>query len=142
MVSPNLIKKYYCKINDKNYGPMTLEQLKGLAIQGQLQISDKVSLTFPTEEWMQASSISALNEIFKSQDYSVVAVDVDNAVINNEGNQGGFSQGVNLRLLEKNSIEIVELLSNIYGWMNFYFYGGMVVAFFMILGIVLSSKGR
>ena len=121
---------------------MTLEQLKGLAIQGQLQISDKVSLTFPTEEWMQASSISALNGIFKSQDYSVVAVDVDNAFINNEGNQGGFSQGVNLRLLEKNSIEIVELLSNIYGWMNFYFYAGMVVAFFMILGMVLSSKGR
>lgn len=83
MVSPNLFKKYYCKINGKNYGPLTLEELKGLAIQGQLQISDKVSLTFPTKEWMQASSISALNEIFKSQDYSVVAVDAFDGFANN-----------------------------------------------------------
>jgi hypothetical protein len=31
---------------------------------------------------------------------------------NNEGSQGGFSQGVNLDLLEQNSIEIYKLLKN------------------------------
>lgn len=83
MVSPNLFKKYYCKIKGKNYGPLTLEELKDLAIQGQLQISDKVSLTFPTKEWMQASSIFALKEIFESQSYSVVAVDAFDGFANN-----------------------------------------------------------
>ncbi len=67
MASSNLFKKYYCKINGKSYGPMTLEQLKNLAIQGQLQSSDKVSLTFPAKEWLEAGSISALIEIFKTQ---------------------------------------------------------------------------
>ena len=142
MVSPNLFKKYYCKIKGKNFGPLTLEELKNLAIQGQLQISDKVSLTFLTQEWLQASSISALNEIFKSQDYSVVAVDVDNAVINNEGNQGGFSQGENLRLLEKNPIEIYKLLKNsnelleaIKGWVTFM---GIVLVIYIFLSIFLA----
>ena len=142
MVSPNLFKKYYCKIKGKNFGPLTLEELKNLAIQGQLQISDKVSLTFPTKEWLQASSIAALNEIFKSQDYSVVTVDAFDGFANNEGNQSGFTQGVNLGLLEKNSTEIVKLLRNIYGWMNFYFYAGMVVAFITILAALANNKGR
>ena len=142
MVSPNLFKKYYCKIKGKNFGPLTLEELKNLAIQGQLQGSDKVSLTFPTKEWLQASSISVLNEIFKSQDYSVVTVDAFDGFANNEGNQSGFTQGVNLGLLEKNSTEIVKLLRNIYGWMNFYFYTGMVVAFITILAALANNKGR
>jgi hypothetical protein len=138
MVSPNLFKKYYCKIKGKNFGPLTLEELKNLAIQGQLQISDKVSLTFPAQEWLYASSIPDLNDIFKFQNYNAV----DDAVANNEGYQGGFAQGVNLRLLEKNSIEIVKLLRNIYGWMNFYFYAGMVVAFITILAALANNKGR
>ena len=138
MVSPNLFKKYYCKIKGKNFGPLTLEELKNLAIQGQLQISDKVSLTFPAQEWLYASSIPDLNGIFKFQNYNAV----DDAVANNEGYQGGFAQGVNLRLLEKNSIEIVKLLRNIYGWMNFYFYAGMVVAFITILAALANNKGR
>ena len=117
---------------------MTLEELKNLAIQGQLQISDKVSLTFPTQEWFYASSIPDLNDIFKFQNYNAV----DDAVANNEGYQGGFAQGVNLRLLEKNSIEIVKLLRNIYGWMNFYFFAGMVVAFITILAALANNKGR
>jgi len=131
-----MAKNYYCKIKGKNFGPMTLEELKNLAIQGQLQISDKVSLTFPAQEWLYASSIPDLNDIFKFQNYNAV----DDAVANDEGNQGGFSQGVNLRLLEKNSIEIVKLLRNIYGWMNFYFYAGMVVAFFSILAALVNMK--
>lgn len=142
MVSPNLFKKYYCKIKGKNYGPLTLEELKGLAIQGQLQISDKVSLTFPTKEWLQASSIAALNEIFKSQDYSVVAVDAFDGFANNEGNQSGFTQGVNLGLLEKNSIEIFELLKNINelleaikGWVTFM---GIVLVIYIICSIILA----
>lgn len=134
MVSPNLFKKYYCKIKGKNFGPLTLEELKNFAIQGQLQISDKVSPTFPTQEWLYASSIPDLNDIFKFQNYNAV----DDAVGNNEGYQGGFSQEVNLGLLEKNSIEIVKLLRNIYGWMNFYFYAGMVVAFFSILSAIVN----
>lgn len=133
MVSPNLFKKYYCKIKGKNFGPLTLEELKNFAIQGQLQISDKVSLTFPTHEWLYASSIPDLNDIFKFQNYNAV----DDAVANNDGYQGGFTQ-VNLGLLEKNSIEIVKLLRNIYGWMNFYFYAGMVVAFFSILNAIVN----
>ena len=84
MVSPNLFKKYYCNIKGKNYGPLTLEELKDLAIQGQLQISDKVSLTFPTKEWLQAGSISALNDIFKSQNYSVAAIDTNDGFTNNK----------------------------------------------------------
>ena len=133
-----MAKDYYCKIKNKNFGPMTLEELKSLAIQGQLQISDKVSLTFPAQEWLYASSIPDLNGIFKFQNYNAV----DDAVANNEGYQGGFAQGVNLRLLEKNSIEIVKLLRNIYGWMNFYFYAGMVVAFITILAALANNKGR
>ena len=133
-----MAKNYYCKIKGKNFGPLTLEELKNLAIQGQLQISDKVSLTFPAQEWLYASSIPDLNDIFKFQNYNAV----DDAVANNEGYQGGFAQGVNLRLLEKNSIEIVKLLRNIYGWMNFYFYAGMVVAFVTILAALVNNKGR
>ena len=133
-----MAKNYYCKIKGKNFGPLTLEELKNLAIQGQLQISDKVSLTFPAQEWLYASSIPDLNDIFKFQNYNAV----DDAVANNEGYQGGFAQGVNLRLLEKNSIEIVKLLRNIYGWMNFYFYAGMVVAFITILAALANNKGR
>ena len=133
-----MAKNYYCKIKGKNFGPLTLEELKNLAIQGQLQISDKVSLTFPAQEWLYASSIPDLNGIFKFQNYNAV----DDAVANNEGYQGGFAQGVNLRLLEKNSIEIVKLLRNIYGWMNFYFYAGMVVAFITILAALENNKGR
>jgi len=139
MVSPNLFKKYYCKIKGKNYGPLTLEELKDLAIQGQLQISDKVSLTFPTKEWLQASSISALNEIFKSQDYSVVAVDAFDGFANNEGNQSGFTQGVNLGLLEKNSIEIVKLLKNINGWISFFSTFVILLIFLFIIGFVFNG---
>lgn len=116
-----------------------MEELKGLAIQGQLQISDKVSLTFPTNEWLQASSISALNEIFKSQDYSVVAVDAFDGFANNEGNQSGFTQGVNFGLLEKNSIEIVKLLKNINGWISFFSTFVILLIFLFIIGFVLSG---
>ena len=134
MVSPNLFKKYYCKIKGKNFGPLTLEELKNLAIQGQLQISDKVSLTFPTKEWLYASSIPDLNDIFKFQNY--------NAVANNEGNQGGFSKGVNIDLLEQNSIEIYKLLKNsnvlleaIKGWVTFM---GIVLVIYIFLSIFLA----
>ena len=127
MVSPNLFKKYYCKIKGKNFGPLTLEELKNLAIQGQLQISDKVSLTFPTKEWLYASSIPDLNDIFKFQNY--------NAVANDEGNQGGFSQGVNLGLLEKNSIEVVRLLRVIKKWVTFM---GVVLVIYIICSIILA----
>jgi len=127
MVSPNLFKKYYCKIKGKNFGPLTLEELKNLAIQGQLQISDKVSLTFPTQEWLYASSIPDLNDIFKFQNY--------NAVANNEGNQGGFAQGVNLGLLEKNSIEVVRLLRVIKKWVTFM---GVVLVIYIICSIILA----
>ena len=134
MVSPNLFKKYYCKIKGKNFGPLTLEELKSLAIQGQLQISDKVSLTFPTKEWLYASSIPDLNDIFKFQNY--------NAVANNEGNQGGFSKGVNIDLLEQNSIEIYKLLKNsnvlleaIKGWVTFM---GIVLVIYIFLSIFLA----
>ena len=134
MVSPNLFKKYYCKIKGKNFGPLTLEELKNLAIQGQLQISDKVSLTFPAQEWLYASSIPDLNDIFKFQNY--------NAVANNEGNQGGFSKGVNIDLLEQNSIEIYKLLKNsnvlleaIKGWVTFM---GIVLVIYIFLSIFLA----
>ena len=113
---------------------MTLEELKSLAIQGQLQISDKVSLTFPTKEWLYASSIPDLNDIFKFQNY--------NAVANNEGNQGGFSKGVNIDLLEQNSIEIYKLLKNsnvlleaIKGWVTFM---GIVLVIYIFLSIFLA----
>ena len=129
-----MAKDYYCKIKNKNFGPMTLEELKSLAIQGQLQISDKVSLTFPTKEWLYASSIPDLNDIFKFQNY--------NAVANNEGNQGGFSKGVNIDLLEQNSIEIYKLLKNsnvlleaIKGWVTFM---GIVLVIYIFLSIFLA----
>ena len=129
-----MAKDYYCKIKNKNFGPMTLEELKSLAIQGQLQISDKVSLTFPTKEWLYASSIPDLNDIFKFQNY--------NAVANNEGNQGGFSKGVNLDMLEQNSIEIYKLLKNsnvlleaIKGWVTFM---GIVLVIYIFLSIFLA----
>ena len=122
-----MAKTYYCKIKDKTFGPMTLEQLKNLAIQGQLQISDKVSLTFPSQEWLYASSIPDLNDIFKFQNY--------NAVANDEGNQGGFSQGVNLGLLEKNSIEVVRLLRVIKKWVTFM---GVVLVIYIICSIILA----
>ena len=129
-----MAKTYYCKIKDKTFGPMTLEQLKNLAIQGQLQISDKVSLTFPSQEWLYASSIPDLNDIFKFQNY--------NAVANNEGNQGGFSKGVNIDLLEQNSIEIYKLLKNsnvlleaIKGWVTFM---GIVLVIYIFLSIFLA----
>ena len=129
-----MAKDYYCKIKNKNFGPMTLEELKSLAIQGQLQISDKVSLTFPTKEWLYASSIPDLNDIFKFQNY--------NAVANNEGNQGGFSNGVNIDLLEQNSIEIYKLLKNsnvlleaIKGWVTFM---GIVLVIYIFLSIFLA----
>ena len=122
-----MAKDYYCKIKNKNFGPMTLEELKSLAIQGQLQISDKVSLTFPTKEWLYASSIPDLNDIFKFQNY--------NAVANDEGNQGGFSQGVNLGLLEKNSIEVVRLLRVIKKWVTFM---GVVLVIYIICSIILA----
>jgi phage shock protein PspC (stress-responsive transcriptional regulator) len=122
-----MAKTYYCKIKDKTFGPMNLEQLKNLAIQGQLQISDKVSLTFPSQEWLYASSIADLNDIFKFQNY--------NAVANDEGNQGGFSQGVNLGLLEKNSIEVVRLLRVIKKWVTFM---GVVLVIYIICSIILG----
>jgi len=166
-----MTKNYYCKIKDKTYGPMTLEQLKNLAIQGKLKPSDKVSLTFPIKDGLEAGSIFDINEICKTPvdnsnseafiseetqyaDFSFVDVDeykkrFVKRMPNNEGSQGRFSQGVNLDLLEQNSIEIYkllknsnELLKNIYGWMNFYFYAGMVVAFVTILAALVNNKGR
>lgn len=133
MVSPNLFKKYYCKIKGKNFGPLTLEELKNFAIQGQLQISDKVSLTFPTQEWLYASSIPDLNDIFKFQNYNAV----DDAVANDEGNQGGFSQEANLGLLAKNSIETVRLLEAIKGWVTFM---GIVLMIYILISIFLALK--
>lgn len=115
-----MAKTYYCKIKGKNYGPLTLEELKGLAIQGQLQISDKVSLTFPTKEWLQASSIAALNEIFKTY---------------NEETRSEFSQEANLGLLAKNSIETVRLLEAIKGWVTFM---GVVLVIYIICSIILA----
>ena len=126
-----MAKNYYCKIKGKNFGPLTLEELKNLAIQGQLQISDKVSLTFPAQEWLYASSIPDLNDIFKFQNYNAV----DDAVANNEGYQGGFAQGVNLRLLEKNSIEVVRLLRVIKKWVTFM---GVVLVIYIICSIILA----
>jgi hypothetical protein len=121
-----MAKNYYCKIKDKTFGPMTLEQLKNLAIQGKLQPSDKVASDI-SPEFLLAGSVSFLNEIFKTY---------------KEETRAEFSQEVNLGLLAKNSIETVKLLRNIYGWMNFYFYAGMVVAFFTILAALANNKGR
>ena len=83
---------------------------------------------------MYSSSIPDLNDIFKFQNY--------NAVANNEGNQGGFSKGVNIDLLEQNSIEIYKLLKNsnvlleaIKGWVTFM---GIVLVIYIFLSIFLA----
>ena len=159
-----MTKNYYCKIKDKTYGPMTLEQLKNLAIQGKLKPSDKVSLTFPIKVGLEAGSIFDINEICKTPvdnsnseafifeetqyaDFSFVDVDeykkrFVKRMPNNEGIQGGFSQGVNLDLLEQNSIEIYKLLKNsnvlleaIKGWVTFM---GIVLVIYIFLSIFLA----
>jgi len=154
-----MVKNYYCKIKDKTFGPMTLEQLKNLAIQGKLQPTDKVSLTFPIKDGLIAGSIFALNEIYKTQadnsnseSFVFEETQADNnyvanyfktdGIAINEGNPSGFSQGVNLDLLEQNSIEIYKLLKNINvlleaikGWVTFM---GIVLVIYIICSIILA----
>lgn len=154
-----MAKTYYCKIKDKTFGPMTLEQLKNLAIQGKLQPTDKVSLTFPIKDGLIAGSIFALNEIYKTQAdnsnseaFVIEETQADNnyvanyfktdGIAINEGNPSGFSQGVNLDLLEQNSIEIYKLLKNINvlleaikGWVTFM---GIVLVIYIICSIILA----
>jgi hypothetical protein len=160
-----MAKTYYCKIKGKTYGPMTLEQLKTGALKGHLKPSDKVSPTFPTEVWLEAGSISSLNEIYKAlhnnsdsdvsnkwleaggvaflnPDYipqtvssDSDAVGVTDGVAINEENHVDYSQGINLNSLEKNSIEIVRLLKIIKEWVTFM---GIVLVIYIILCIVLA----
>jgi len=108
MVSPHLFKKkYYCKIDGKNYGPMNFEELKNLAMNKQLKSSDKVSLTFPSKDWLEASSMPELYEIFKAQTDENDAFTFGGSTTTGAT---GFSQEVNIELLEKNLIKIVNLL--------------------------------
>lgn len=101
------MQKYYCKINDKNFGPVNLERLKNLVINKQLKSSDKVSLTFPITNWVEASSLAELVDVFKAQ-ANECYVPAFTESTNNSAT--GFSQEVNIELLEKNLIKIVNLL--------------------------------
>lgn len=133
MVSPHLFKKkYYCKIDGKNYGPMNFEELKNLAMNKQLKSSDKVSLTFPSKDWLEASSMPELYEIFKAQTDENDAFTFGGSTTTGATN---FSQGVNLDLLEQNSIEIHKLLKNINGWVSFM---GVILVIYIILSIILA----
>ena len=60
-----MAKTYYCKIKDKTFGPMTLEELKKMATEGKLQPSDKVASNI-SPEFLLAGSVSFLNEIFNT----------------------------------------------------------------------------
>ena len=113
-----MARTYYCKIKDKTYGPMTLEELKKMATEGKLQPSDKVASDI-SPEFLLAGSVSFLNEIFKTY---------------NEETRSEFSQEANLGLLAKNSIETVRLLEAIKGWVTFM---GIVLMIYIICSIIL-----
>ncbi len=114
-----MAKTYYCKIKDKTFGPMTLEELKKMATEGKLQPSDKVASNI-SPEFLLAGSVSFLNEIFNTY---------------NEETRSEFSQEANLGLLAKNSIETVRLLEAIKGWVTFM---GIVLVIYIFLSIFLA----
>lgn len=101
------MQKYYCKIDGKNFGPMNLERLKNLVINKQLKSLDKVSLTFPITNWVEASSLAELADVFKAQANECYVPAFTESTNNSATN---FSQGVNIELVEKNLIKIVNLL--------------------------------
>ena len=82
--NPSMAKDYYCKIKDKTFGPMTLEELKKMATEGKLKPSDKVESDI-SPEFLEARTVSFLNSIFNPQ-------------------------SINLDVLEKNSVEIIKRL--------------------------------
>jgi hypothetical protein len=114
-----MARTYYCKIKDKTYGPMTLEELKKMATEGKLQPSDKVASDI-SPSFSLAGSVSFLNESFKTY---------------NEETRAEFSQEANLGLLAKNSIETVRLLEAIKGWVTFM---GIVLVIYIFLSIFLA----
>lgn len=132
-------KKYYCKIDGKNYGPLTIEELKEMASEGKLQPSDKIATSF-SPKFLEAGSFSLLNESFKK---------FKNTINKSNGKQGDLSQEENHNIIEENSIEMVaytslnydllkdikELLNNINGWVSFM---GIILVIYIILCIILA----
>ena len=139
MASSQLLFKKYCKIKGKNYGPMDLDELKNLAIKGQLLPTDKVADKFPTNEWVEACSIPTLNEIFKKLAISSSSLEFN---IPQDGQVNNNFQSGNINLIEKNSNEIVRLLKNISGWIDFMSWTSIIVGVVTIIELLLNGAFR